>query len=255
MSPVQENAILRALGRSVNSADRGDLEPAMAQALSRGNLEECLLGIAEALRFGRVILPILPHELNNQAECPRGQLPQVSLSAVTRALAVPVFSSLSTFEEAVKNGLATQMEPREDSSHPVRPMPVKGRALAIAALDSPGRILLDGRYLLPRPLLNALVCSDTWVPSWKNQHFLTLIAQLFAEKLPGSTWKIIPQEAAPDRLVVWVDPATPALAQSLNALQMGINDLYNLEAAADLIEVTPVPTGCTSDSNHQVYVR
>ena len=49
-----------------------------------------------------------------------------------------------------------------------RPLPVNARALALTALNNPGRILLDGRYLLPRPLLNALASGDEWLPAWEN---------------------------------------------------------------------------------------
>ena len=247
VSPRQENAILRALGRSVNPTDRGDLELEMAAAFSHRDLRDRLKSIAAALGSGRVILPVLPHEVAPEGNCPSGQLPQVSLKGVTSARAVPIFSSLSAFEEAVRAGLGAQIAQGETRQQ-VRPLPVRARDLAIAALDSPGRMLLDGTYLLPRTLLNALACADTWVPSWENQDFLTRIAQLLQETLPAATWKIIPQEAAPDQLLVWVDPATPALAQSLSALQKGINTLDSLEAAADLLEVTPLPAGRTTDS-------
>lgn len=240
VSPRQENAILRALGRSVNPTDRGDLESEMAAAFSHRDLPDRLKSIAAALGSGRVILPVLPHGISGEETCPSGQLPQVQLPGNSSARAVPIYSSLSAFEKAVTAGLAAQIAQGETRQQ-VRPLPVRARALAIAALDSPGRMLLDGTYLLPRTLLNALVCADTWVPSWENQVFLTLIAQLLQETLPAATWKILPQEAAPDQLLVWVDPATPALAQSLSALQKGINTLDSLEAAADLLEVTPVP--------------
>ncbi len=241
LSSHQENAILRALGRNVNPADRGDLEPEMATAFEHRDLRDRLLAIAGALRKGRVLLPVLPHEVSPEGACPSGQLPQITLKGVTHARAVPVFSSLAALNGAVKAGLATALSPAGSGDQVPRPLPVSARALAIAALDAPGRMLLDGTYLLPRPLLNALACADTWVPSWDNPELLGAISRLITKTLTTAEWEIIPQVAGPDRLLVAVDPTTPGLAPALGELQTGINALKNLEAAADLLEVTPVP--------------
>lgn len=238
----QENAILRALARNIDSTDRGDLEPEMAAAFQPADLRERLLAIAGALRKGRVLLPVLPHEASPEGDCPSGQLPQITLEGVTRAPAVPIFSSLAALNEAVKAGLGRELSPTGSGDQHPRPLPVSARALAIAALDSPGRMLLDGTYLLPRPLLNALACADTWVPSWDNPDLLAAISRLITKTLPGAQWEIIPQVTGPDRLLVAVKPENPGLALALGALQTGINTLKNLEAAADLLEVTPVPT-------------
>ncbi len=237
----QENAILRALARNSNSADKGEIEPAMAAAFSHSDLRKRVKAIAQVLGSGRVILPVLPHEVSPEGECPSGQLPKIMLKGVTRAAAVPVFSSLKAMNEAVDAGLATALSPAGSEEQIPRPLPVSARALAIAALDSPGRLLLDASYLLPRPLLNALACGDTWVPSWENPDLLARISQVIGQLLPGKEWKILPQVGGPDRLLVAVEPQTPGLAVALGTLQAEINALKNLEIAADLLEVTPVP--------------
>ncbi|MDU6430958.1 MAG: hypothetical protein E6552_10720, partial [Sutterella wadsworthensis] len=73
----QENAILRALARNNNSADKGEIEPAMAAALKLSGLRQRLVAIAAALGDGRVILPVLPHAASSEGDCPSGQLPQI----------------------------------------------------------------------------------------------------------------------------------------------------------------------------------
>ena len=241
MPAKQENAILRALARNGNSSDKGEIEPAMTAAFKLRDLRERLKSIAAALGSGRVILPVLPHEVAPEGDCPSGQLPQIRLKGTAGALAVPIYSSLGAMNAAADAGLGNELSPPGGAEQVPRPLPVGARALAIAALDSPGRMLLDGTYLLPRPLLNALACADTWVPSWENPALLANISRLIWQVLPGAEWEIIPQIAGPDRLLVAVAPNLPGLATALEALQKGINVLENLETAADLLEVTPVP--------------
>lgn len=240
MPTKQENAILRALARN-NSADKGEIEPAMAAAFKLNDLRERLKSIATALGSGRVILPVLPHEVAPKGDCPSGQLPQIRLKGTAGALAVPIYSSLRAMNEAADAGLGNELSPSGGAEQVPRPLPVGARALAIAALDSPGRMLLDDTYLLPRPLLNALACADTWVPSWENPALLAEISRLIRQVLPEAKWEIIPQIAGPDRLLVAVAPNLPRLATALEALQKGLNALNILETAADLLEVTPVP--------------
>ncbi len=237
----QENAILRALARQSNSADKGEIDPAMAAAFKLSGLRERLIAIATALGDGRVILPVLPHAASSEGNCPSGQLPQIHLKGASAAPAVPIYSSLEAMKEAVDAGLGNKLAPSAGTDNLPRPLPVGARALAIAALDSPGRMLLDETYLLPRPLLNALACADTWVPSWENPTLLAGITRVIGQVLPGADWEIIPQIAGPDRLLVAVDPNLSGLAAAFQALQKGINVLDSLEAAADLLEVTPVP--------------
>ena len=241
MPVKQENAILRALARNSNSADKGEIEPAMAAAFKLRDLRERLKSIAAALGSGRVILPVLPHEVAPEGDCPSGQLPQIRLKSTAGALAVPIYSSLEAMNEAADAGLGNELAPFAGTEQVPRPLPVGARALAIAALDSPGRMLLDDTYLLPRPQLNALACADTWVPSWENPALLAKISRLIWQVLPGAEWEIIPQIAGPDRLLVAVAPNLPRLASALEALQKGLNALENFETAADLLEVTPVP--------------
>lgn len=241
LSAKQENAILRALARHSNSADKGEIDPAMAAAFKLNGLRERLVAIAAALGDGRVILPVLPHAASSKGDCPSGQLPQIHLKGASAAPAVPIYSSLGAMNEAVDAGLGNKLAPTGGREERPRPLPVGARALAIAALDSPGRMLLDDTYLLPRPLLNALACADTWVPSWENPTLLAGIARVIQQVLPGADWEIIPQIAGPDRLLVAVDPNAPGLVAAFVALQKGINALDILEAAADLLEVTPVP--------------
>ena len=237
----QKNAILRALTRQSNSADKGEIDPAMAAALKLSGLRQRLVAIAAALGDGRVILPVLPHAASSKGDCPSGQLPQIHLKGTSAALALPVYSSLAAMNEAVAAGLGSKLDPSAGAENVPRPLPVGSRALAIAALDSPGRMLLDETYLLPRPLLNALACADTWVPSWENPALLAGISRVIGQVLPGADWEIIPQIAGPDRLLLTVDPNRPGLVAAFQALRAGINALDNLEAAADLLEVTPVP--------------
>lgn len=241
MPAKQENAILRALARNSNSADKGEIDPAMAAAFKLSDLRERLKSIAAALGSGRVILPALPHEVVPEGDCPSGQLPQIRLKGASGALAVPIYSSLGAMNVAADAGLGNKLVPSSAREQVPRPLPVAARALAIAALDSPGRMLLDDTYLLPRPLLNALACADTWVPSWENPALLAEISRLIRQLLPGAEWEIIPQIAGPDRLLIAVVPNLPGLAVTLEALQKGLNSLDNLEAAADLLQVTPVP--------------
>lgn len=237
----QENAILRALARNSNSADKGEIEPAMAAAFKLNDLRERLKSIAAALGSGRVILPVLPHEVAPEGDCPSGQLPQIRLKGASGGLAVPIYSSLETMNEAADAGLGHELASFAGAEQVPRPLPVGARALAIAALDSPGRMLLDDTYLLPRPLLNAVACADTWVPSWEHPSLLAEVSRLIRQVLPGAEWEIIPQIAGPDRLLVAVAPNLPGLATALEALQKGLNALDNLDTAADLLEVTPVP--------------
>ena len=241
LSAKQENAILRALARQSNSADKGEIDPAMAAAFKHSDLKQRLVAIAAALGDGRVILPVLPHAASSEGNCPSGQLPQIQLKGACAAPAVPIYSSLEAMNEAVDAGLGNKLAPSAGTDNLLRPLPVGARALAIAALDSPGRMLLDDTYLLPRPLLNALACADTWVPSWENPALLAGISRVVGQVLPGADLEIIPQIAGPDRLLVSVDPNFPGLAAAFQALQEGINALDILEAAADLLEVTPVP--------------
>ena len=241
MPAKQENAILRALARRSSSADKGEIAPTMAAAFKLSGLRERLVAIAAALADGRVILPVLPHAATSEGDCPSGQLPQIHLKGASFAPAVPVYSSLEAMNEAVAAGLGNKLAPSGGREDLPRPLPVGARALAIAALDSPGRMLLDDTYLLPRPLLNALASADTWVPSWENPTLLAGIARVIRQVLPGADWEIVPQIAGPDRLLVAVDPNVPRLAAAFQALQKGINSLDILEAAADLLEVTPVP--------------
>ena len=142
---------------------------------------------------------------------------------------------------AADAGLGNELASFAGAEQVPRPLPVGARALAIAALDSPGRMLLDDTYLLPRPLLNALACADTWVPSWEHPALLAEVSRLIRQVLPGAEWEIIPQIAGPDRLLVAVAPKHPGLTTALEALQKGLNALDNLDTAADLLEVTPVP--------------
>ena len=241
MPASQETAILRALARRSNSADKGEIDPTMAEAFKLSGLRQRLVAIAAALGDGRVILPVLPHEVAPEGDCPSGQLPQIHLKGASAAPAVPIYSSLAVMNEAVDAGLGNKLAPSGGREDMPRPLPVGARALAIAALDSPGRMLLDETYLLPRPLLNALACADTWVPSWENSTLLAGIARVIRQVLPGADWEIIPQIAGPDRLLVAVDPNAPGLVAAFQALQTGINSLDVLEVAADLLEVTPVP--------------
>lgn len=247
LSPSQEDAILRALTRKVNPADRGDIEPNMAAAFAQSDFSECLKAIAAALELGRVILPVVPHAVTAESPCSSGSLPQLQLEKVAGVRAVPVFSCLSTFEAAIKTGLAASLlneDAQGETTSPAsaRPLPVNARALALTALNNPGRILLDGRYLLPRPLLNALASGDEWLPAWENPSFLTQISLLVEQVFPGASWSVVPRPAGIDQLLIALDPTIPDLADALNSLQNRINCLENLRESVDLLAVTPVPT-------------
>ena len=246
LSPSQEDAILRALTRKVNPADRGDIEPNMAAAFAQSGLPERLKAVAAALRLGRVILPVVPHPVVAGSPCSSGSLPQLQLEKTAGVRAVPVFSCLSTFESAIKTGLAGSLlneDALRDSTSPdsVRPLPVNARALALTALDNPGRILLDGSYLLPRPLLNALASGDEWLPAWENPSFLTQISLLVEQVFPGASWSVVPRPAGIEQLLIALAPTIPDLANALTSLQNRINCLENLRESVDLLAVTPIP--------------
>ncbi|MPV37710.1 SseB family protein [Georgenia subflava] len=167
----------RALKPNPFSGDDGAVQPAMAAALGQEDAGERVVAVVEAMRDGRVIVPVVAHEHpgrdaeGNVAEHAADKFKtgdrsgdamasaaMVSVRTADGRAALPVFSSVT----AMQRWNAT-----------ARPVPVEATRAAVSAVGETDSLLVldpgsDVTVLVPRPAVWALAQQQAWTPSWAD---------------------------------------------------------------------------------------
>lgn len=237
---------------TVEQLDNRQYPAAAFAPIPLDNLKAVLKAIVEVFAKVRFILPVFPHQpVSKDGSCPPGTLTEICLAdriantenqsdPLAKANIVPVYSDLTAFEQA-NLGIA-------------RPVPVNGRGLALMALESPGRLLLNDRFLLGRPALTAIGTGGSWLPAWEDQELLEYLREslhkISAKLLAGQAdfdglqiLGVIPQAVGADRLLVAVKQRDPITVQILGAFQTELLADSTVLARTDLLMITPVPWG------------
>lgn len=111
----------------------------------------------------------------------------------------------------------------DTNARPVQKSGIEAAMLAIG--QNCPRLLVDGKWVLPRPAVEALAAGDSWLPPWED-------AELQDDL--GDSAQILPYT---DPLVIEVRGST---RQDIEARMLRISRLPRLGVAADRIEFRPV---------------
>ncbi|GAA4286830.1 SseB family protein [Georgenia daeguensis] len=167
----------RALKPNPFSGDDGRVQPAMAAALAQEDDGARVVAVVEAMRTGRVIVPVVAHEhpgtdadgnvaphaadkfrTGDRSGDAMASAAMVSVRAPDGRSALPVFSSVAA------------MQAWNPGS---RPVPVEATRAALSAVQESDSLLVldpgsDVTVLVPRPAVWALAQQLPWTPSWAD---------------------------------------------------------------------------------------
>ena len=159
------------------SGDDGTVQPAMAAALAREDDGERVVAVVEAMRTGRVIVPVVAHEhpgtdadgnvaphaaekfrSGDRSGDAMASAAMVSVRTPDGRSALPVFSSVAAMQTWNAGS---------------RPVPVEATRAALSAVqESDSLLVLDPgsevTVLVPRPAVWALAQQQPWTPSWAD---------------------------------------------------------------------------------------
>ncbi|MFH5822605.1 SseB family protein [Georgenia sp. AZ-5] len=174
----------RVLKSNPFSGDDGKVQPAMAAALAQTDPAERLRAVVEALRTGRVLVPVVAHEhpgtdaeghvaahdpdklrTGDRAADAMASAAMVSVRTADGRAALPVFSSVEAL-------LAWDRT--------ARPVPVEATRAALSAVgEADSLVVLDPgterAVLVPRPAVWALAQQRPWTPSWEDPELPGLV--------------------------------------------------------------------------------
>jgi len=174
------------------SGDDGAVQPVMAQALACEDDGERVVAVVEAMRTGRVIVPVVAHEhpgtdadgnvaphaaekfrSGDRSGDAMASAAMVSVRTRDGRSALPVFSSVAAMQ-AWNAGS--------------RPVPVEATRAALSAVQESDSLLVldpasDVTVLVPRPAVWALAQQQPWTPSWADPD----LPGVAAEALRGIT--------------------------------------------------------------------
>ncbi|WP_052436446.1 SseB family protein [Georgenia sp. SUBG003] len=159
------------------SGDDGAVQPAMADALAREDDGERVVAVVEAMRTGRVIVPVVAHEhpgtdadgnvaphaaekfrSGDRSGDAMASAAMVSVRTRDGRSALPVFSSVAAMQTWNAGS---------------RPVPVEATRAALSAVQESDSLLVldpgnDVTVLVPRPAVWALAQQQPWTPSWAD---------------------------------------------------------------------------------------
>ncbi|WP_127128256.1 SseB family protein [Georgenia sp. SYP-B2076] len=174
----------RALKSNPFAGDDGTIESSMAAALARTDDGERVRAVVEAMRAGRVLVPVVAHEhpgtdaegrvathdsdkfrTGDRAADAMASAAMVSVRTPDGRAALPVFSSI----EALLRWDAT-----------ARPVPVEATRAALSAVGKTDSLLVldpgsEVTVLVPRPAVWALAQQRPWTPSWADPELPGLV--------------------------------------------------------------------------------
>ncbi len=228
--------------------DTGEVEPAMATALDHEGFAPRYAAVIEALRGGRVLVPVLAHahpgrtsdggvashasQKSGDAEADAcEQAAMIAVETMDGRAAMPIFSSLSALQAW-------------DAS--ARPVPVHAQNAAIAAVaEADSLLVLDPGsprpMLLGRPAVRALATDEAWTPPWEDPELPSLVTQALSGIPHLGGIKLEPGYQAEVRVVVAV-PAGIDRAEIATSLEQAQQRLASSESVVhriDSLELAP----------------
>lgn len=255
--PAGQQVAGRTLRANPFSNDDGSVQPAMAAALAVADDGERVRAVVEALRAGRVLVPVLAHEhpgrdaeggvlehdedrfkTGDRAADAMASAATVSLRTPDGRAALPVFSSAETFRQW-------------DAT--ARPVPVEATHAAISAVEEGDSLLLldpgsEPAVLVPRPAVWALAQQQDWTPSWADPdlpHLVTGALRGIAELVGVRLERGVRAEL---RAVLAVRAGLPAgqLQAVVARASEALSELAEVRERVDSLELYPVSVDAAS---------
>src|SRR5690606_16921803 len=152
-------------------------QPAMAAALAHEDSGERVVAVVEAMRTGRLIVPVVAHEhpgrdaeghviehaadkfkTGDRSGDEMASAAMVSARTADGRAALPVFSSVAAMQRWNAGA---------------RPVPVEATRAAVSAVGETDSLLVldpgnEITVLVPRPAVWALAQQQPWTPSWAD---------------------------------------------------------------------------------------
>ena len=244
-------------GRQLKSnpfaGDDGAVQPAMAAALARADDGERVRAVVEAMRTGRVLVPVVAHEhpgtdasgkvathdtdkfrTGDRAADAMASAAMVSVRTADGRAALPVFSSI----EALLRWDAT-----------ARPVPVEASRAALSAVGETDSLLVldpgsDVTVLVPRPAVWALAQQRAWTPSWADPELPGLVASAL-RGIPELVGVRLERGGRAELRIVLAVPggvAPEQLREAVARAGQALADATELRERVDSMELYPVAT-------------
>ncbi|TRW44888.1 SseB family protein [Georgenia yuyongxinii] len=233
------------------SGDDGKVQPAMAAALALQDDGERVRAVVEALRTGRVLVPVVAHE--HPGTAPDGTIREhdpdkfktgdragdamasaamVSVRTPDGRAALPVFSSVESLL-------------RWDAT--ARPVPVEATRAAVSAVgETDSLLVLDAAseisVLVPRPAVWALAQQRDWTPSWADPALPRVVTGALRgiDELVGVRLERGAQAELRVVLAVRAGLAPGRLQAAVARASEALADQHELRERVDSLELYPV---------------
>ncbi|GAA1650001.1 SseB family protein [Georgenia ruanii] len=233
------------------AGDDGTVEPAMAAALAEADDGERVRAVVEALRTGRVLVPVVAHEhpgttddgavrshdadafrSGDRAADAMASAAMVSVRTPDGRAALPIFSGVA----ALHAWDAT-----------ARPVPVEATRAALSAVGETDSLMVldpggEGTVLVPRPAVWALAQQKPWTPSWADPELPQLLTTALAGIAGLVGVRLERGERAELRVVLAVRAGLSAeqLRDAVGRVSQALAEQPQVRERVDSLELYPV---------------